>query len=72
MFGERENEKQGRFSRTTPPPVPGQLLFSGTKRAEISRERSLRRGHTPAISRARREIEMVSREHREARGAEFE
>lgn len=65
MFGERENEKQGRFSRTTPPPVPGQLLFSGTKRAEISR-------HTPAISRARREIEMVSREHREGRGAEFE
>lgn len=65
VFGERENEKQGRFLDATFSTRP--VIVLGTKRAEISRERSLRRGHTPAVSRARREIEMVSRELREAR-----
>lgn len=50
----------------SPPPVPGQLLFSG-RRGQRFRGKDLSGGGTPAVSRARREIEMVSREHREAR-----
>lgn len=45
----------------SPPPAPGQLLFSG-RRGQRFRGEDLSGGGTHAVPRARREIEMVSRE----------